>query len=362
MIDDIENQHLAVGLTLEKNVELARRIAGSIVDKNYVNMFVTGCSSSLFGGMMFKSAIEAYLHKPVSAVPASELPRYAPINKKDLVIAFSRSGETGDLVRAVEDCRKKMVDVVGVTASVGSSLGKKSDYLLFLQTGEEGFVTIKSYTASVAVSHLLALELAFLKGSISAKLYNSHKSKLLKAPELLSKNMKKMADETEEIAQDLKDSKFFLILGSGPNYPTALEGMLKLKECTYSHAVAINCNEFVHGYINALQDDAPVILIAPPFSPVFNDFEEIGRIIKRVKGKLITLGGGEKSILAGISDYFVEVNYYPEEIFTPLFYILFFQYFAFHSAIARNINPDLPAKQSSLMKKKIIDGIERVYL
>jgi glucosamine--fructose-6-phosphate aminotransferase (isomerizing) len=251
---------------------------------------------------------------------------------------------------------------LGITASLESSLARQSDYLLLTKVGDEGLVMIKSYITEVAASLLLSLQLARCGGFISDGQFEQLHKELVASPD----EVRRITEEKEELmrslAEEYQKSRSIFLLGNGPNFPTALEGMLKLKECTYAHAEAVSSNEFRHGYINALIKDTPAILIAPLSSRSHRQLVAIGRDVKNVDGRLVVLGTKGDDVLKELADHFVEMPSGYGELISPILYIVPLQLLAYYGALARGINPDEPERSVIFMSKKTLDGVERVFL
>jgi glucosamine--fructose-6-phosphate aminotransferase (isomerizing) len=257
-----------------------------------------------------------------------------------VVIAISQSGETADTLAAIELAKKKGAIIIGVCNVVGSSIARASHAGSYTHAGPEiGVASTKAFTAQVTVLTLMALRLAQLKGSLSRTKF----MQLLMEMEALPTKVEKVLNTnglTEKIAKKFKDVENFLYLGRGYNFPVALEGALKLKEISYIHAEGYPAAEMKHGPIALIDENMPVVFIAPRlgiYEKVVSNIQEV----KARKGRVIAIVTEGDTMVREIADYVIEI---PEtaEYLMPILASIPLQKLAYHMAVMRGCNVDMP--------------------
>jgi glucosamine--fructose-6-phosphate aminotransferase (isomerizing) len=349
MMREIHEQSQAVQVTLTEGRREVRRIAEEIRSKNYEMIYITGSGTSYHAGLAAQYALFTLTKLVTSLIPASELPLWIPsaAKRSTLLVAISQSGESADVLAAVKAALKKEMDILAITNTPGSSLTKLSRYILLTRASEELAVTAtKTHTAQLAILFLLSLELTSPEEFESEDLAIFRK-KLFEAPEFISKTISMNQDLMCDLSNMHKDKRFFFLLGSGSNYATALEGALKLKESCNIFAEGFATREFLHGPIQLLNKKTPVLIMLS--EDEIDGFLELMKSIRKFGAPLISIS--EKS------DKVEEVSagsaYIPggfPKTFSPILYVLPLQLFAYHSSIARNLNPDKPEKLRKVVK------------
>lgn len=361
MIKNIYEQPQIVKNLLTKKQKSLSLLVEKIRENPPDNVFFIGCSTSLFAGMTGACSLQSLSSKPVFTFAGSYFTDCVPVSRKDLIVFFSRSGESGDILAALQKSIKNEGVTVAVTDNPESTLGKKSRFTIQLMSGQEGLVMIKSYIGEVTISNMLALELSNSWGKLSKTRYLKYKNELLQIPKKVKLVTESIAEETRRIAEKFAKSENIYLIGYGPNYATALEGMLKIRECLGVHAEAIEGNEFRHGYINSMKPGDPVIGIFPP-SKCKNKMIKICRNIKNMKGQIVIIGHEKDEELRKIADDYVSIGVECDEFFSPILYILPLQLLAYYGGLSRGIDPDYPPASEAVGRYKDFSGKKVYYI
>jgi glucosamine--fructose-6-phosphate aminotransferase (isomerizing) len=309
--------------------------------RNVKRLLLIGCGTSWHAALVGEYLFEEFARIPVEVEYASEFRYRNPvIYPDDLVIAISQSGETADTLAAIELAKEKGATVFGVCNVVGSSIPRMSHAGAYTHAGPEiGVASTKAFTAQVSVLTLLSLAVAQIRGTISKERLHLLMVELENIPHLVERALK-TNDKVMEIAKLFKDSKNFLYLGRGFNFPVALEGALKLKEISYIHAEGYPAAEMKHGPIALIDEEMPVVVIAPKrgiYEKVMSNIQEV----KARKGKIIAIvtEGDEK--IKAMADHYIEVPDCDEAL-SPLVTTIPLQLLSYHIAVLRGCNVDQP--------------------
>lgn len=304
-------------------------------------IIIVACGTSWHAGLVGEYLIEEFARIPVEVEYASEFRYRNPIiNKDDVVIAISQSGETADTLAALKLAKEKGAFIYGICNVVGSSIARITDAGSYTHAGPEiGVASTKAFTAQLTVLTLIALKLGNENGNLSTEKYRSLCYELDNIPKLVEKVL-----ETNEIALEIasiyKDSENALYLGRGYNFPTALEGALKLKEISYIHAEGYPAAEMKHGPIALIDENMPVIVVAPRkghYDKVVSNIQEI----KSRKGKIVAIvTEGDKQV-RDLADHVIEIPDCSEE-FSPILATIPLQLLSYHIAVMRGANVDQP--------------------
>ena len=251
------------------NTEANNVTLSAVIDyKKYLlnakRIIIVACGTSWHAGLIGKQVLESFCRIPVEVEYASEFRYRNPvINRDDVVIAISQSGETADTLAAVKLAKENGAFVYGICNAIGSSIPRATDTGSYIHVGPEiGVASTKAFTGQVTVLIMLALALAKAKGTISEKHYSDVVKELAVIPEKIKK-MLELNDRISELSRSFTYARNFLYLGRGYSYPVALEGALKLKEISYIHAEGYPAAEMKHGPIALIDSDMPVVVIAP---------------------------------------------------------------------------------------------------
>lgn len=304
-------------------------------------IIIIACGTSWHAGLVAEYLFEEYARIPVEVEYASEFRYRNPvIYEDDIVIAISQSGETADTLAAIELAKSKGATIVGVCNVVGSSIARATHAGSYTHAGPEiGVASTKAFTAQVTVLTLMALHIAYKKGTIVESRYRQLLYELDAIPEKVERILK-LNDKIKHIAEIHKDARNFLYLGRGYSFPVALEGALKLKEISYIHAEGYPAAEMKHGPIALIDEEMPVVVIAtkgPNYEKVVSTIQEI----KARKGKIIAVvNDGDKDV-KGMADYVIEIPETDESL-VPLVSVIPLQLLSYHIAVMRGCNVDQP--------------------
>ncbi|MGB4269385.1 MAG: glutamine--fructose-6-phosphate transaminase (isomerizing), partial [Spirochaetota bacterium] len=298
------------------------------------------CGTSWHAGLIGEYLIEEYARIPVEVEYASEFRYRSPIlDKGDLVIVISQSGETADTLAALREAKARGVKVLGITNVVGSTIARESDGGVYIHAGPEiGVASTKAFTSQITVLILFTFYLARRK-YMTADAGREFLQELINAPQYVKQILGKN-DEIKKIAQLYQDHRNFLYLGRGIQFPVALEGALKLKEISYIHAEGYPAAEMKHGPIALIDENMPVVFIAVKdevYQKVISNMQEV----KARKGKIIAIATeGDEDI----KKYADHVLYVPDtrKIVSPLLTVIPLQLLAYHIAVLRGCNVDQP--------------------
>ncbi len=309
--------------------------------KNIKNIVIVACGTAYHAGLVGKYIIESISNIPVWVDLSSEFRYRNPIVTKDsLVIAVSQSGETADTLAAVREAKKKCTRIISICNVVGSSLTRESDKVFYTLAGPEiGVASTKAYTAQLAVFYMIGLELGKSRRTIKPDCYRKAYKAFSRIP-LLQEEILRSKEIVMHIAKRHHNFGSFLFLGRNVNYPSALEGALKLKEISYIPAEGYAAGEMKHGPIALIDEYRAVVCIAVD-SGIYDKMVSNIQEIKARSGKLIAIASkGNNSIKAHVP----EIVLIPkcEEFFSPLLVALPLQLLAYYIAVERGCNVDQP--------------------
>ncbi|MFH0867609.1 MAG: glutamine--fructose-6-phosphate transaminase (isomerizing) [Bacteroidota bacterium] len=348
MLKEIYEQPRSIKDSMRGRVNIAKEIValGGIIDyeEKFINakrIIIIACGTSWHAGLVGEYLFEELARIPVEVEYASEFRYRNPvIYENDIVIAISQSGETADTLAAIELAKSKGATIIGICNVVGSSIARATHAGSYTHAGPEiGVASTKAFTAQVTVLTLMALTIAQKKGSISRSRLNEIITELENIPEKVEATLKQN-DNIKLLAERFKDSKNFLYLGRGFNFPVALEGALKLKEISYIHAEGYPAAEMKHGPIALIDEKMPVVVIATrkgTYEKVISNIQEV----KARKGIIIAVVSEGDTTVKDLADYVIEIPE-TEEMMVPLLATIPLQLLAYHIAVLRGCNVDQP--------------------
>ncbi|QYN50490.1 MULTISPECIES: glutamine--fructose-6-phosphate transaminase (isomerizing) [Apibacter] len=309
---------------------------------NAERIIIISCGTSWHAGLVGEYLIEDLARIPVEVEYASEFRYRNPIiTDKDIVIAISQSGETADSIAALKLAKEKGAFIYGICNVIDSSIARLTDAGSYTHAGPEiGVASTKAFTAQLALLAMIALKLAKHKGTISKERFNSLIIELETIPERVAEVIKNTENQIKKIAEQYVGAGNFLYLGRGYNYPIALEGALKLKEISYIHAEGYPAAEMKHGPIALIDENMPVVVIAPKkgyYEKIVSNIQEINSR----KGKVIAIVTQGDTV---VKDMVTEAIEIPDvsECFTPLLSVIPLQLLAYYIAVLRGVNVDQP--------------------
>lgn len=299
------------------------------------------CGTSWHAALIGKRLLQDFCRIPVSVEYASEYRYGNPyVTDKDIVIAISQSGETADTLAAIQLARQRGAFVYGVTNVVGASIPRNTDAGTYIHVGPEiGVASTKAFTGQVTVLTLLALAVGQLRGTVDADTVETVATALRALPETIEETLQCDA-EVHSLSRVFTFAHNFLYLGRGYNYPTALEGALKLKEISYIHAEGYPAAEMKHGPIALIDHEMPSVIIAP------NDslYDKIISNVQQVKsrgGAVVAIVSKGNSSMNEIADYCIEIPQVPECL-TPIVASIPLQLLAYYIAVGKGKDVDQP--------------------
>ena len=304
------------------------------------NIIITACGTSWHSALIGEHMMEELTRIPVEVEYASEFRYRNPIvNDRSLCIVISQSGETADTLAAMREAKNRGARTYGVVNVVGSTIARESNGGIYVHAGPEiGVASTKAFTSQVVALALLTLKIGRLKDVSVVR-----GKEIIEALRALPGQVRQILDRAEEIehiAEEFKRAQNFLYLGRGYNFPTALEGALKLKEISYIHAEGYPAAEMKHGPIALIDEMMPVVFIAP-HDAVFDKVVSNVHEVKARKGRVIAITSRDEPSLAGKLDYEFRI---PETIdmLTPVLACIPLQLLAYYIAVKRGSNVDQP--------------------
>lgn len=312
--------------------ELAKRIQ---------RIYITACGTAAYAGMVGKYLIEKIARVPVEVVIGSEFRYSDPIvDENTVILAISQSGETADTLAAMEEGRKKGGIIWSNVNAIGSQAMRIADGYISMQTGPEiGVASTKAFTAPLVDQYMLAILLADMRGVIDETTRRELVADLRLVPDLAGRVLD-TEPEIEKVAHALKDIRGCLYLGRGINMPIAYEGALKLKEISYIHAEGYPAGEMKHGPIALIDEEMPVICLAPK-DPWHEKMISQIQQAKARGGMVIAVATEGDELVKGMADH---VLWIPEApwMLSPVVTVLPLQMLAYHIATIRGLDVDQP--------------------
>jgi len=304
------------------------------------NIVITACGTSWHSALIGEHMLEELTRVPVEVEYASEFRYRNPIvNERTLCIVITQSGETADTLAAMREAKNRGARTYGVVNVVGSTIARETDGGIYVHAGPEiGVASTKAFTSQVVALALFTLKLARLKDLSIVR--GREIIEALRALPAQVKSILERAEEIEALAEEFKRAQNFLYLGRGYNFPTALEGALKLKEISYIHAEGYPAAEMKHGPIALIDEMMPAVFIAPHDS-VFDKVVSNVQEVKARNGRVIAITSRDEPALAGKMDYEFRI---PETIdmLMPILASVPLQLLAYYIAVKRGSNVDQP--------------------
>ena len=348
MLKEIFEQPRSIGDCMRGrlNAETGHLVLGGIQEYadqllNAERIIMIACGTSWHACLVAEYFFEEFCRIPVEVEYASEFRYRNPvIEKGDIVIAVSQSGETADTLAAIEMAKSKYAIVFGICNVVGSSISRASHEGAYTHAGPEiGVASTKAFTAQLIVLNMIALQLAKKKGYLDQEKFNSMLKEMSAIPEKVERALKNN-DNIKEVANEYKDASNSIYLGRGYNFPVALEGALKLKEISYIHAEGYPAAEMKHGPIALIDENMPVVVIATrdsTYEKIVSNIQEV----KARKGKIIAIVTENDKTIKEFADHVIEIPE-TEEIFSSMLSVVPLQLLAYFIAVMRGCNVDQP--------------------
>jgi glucosamine--fructose-6-phosphate aminotransferase (isomerizing) len=317
-----------IGLTAEQFATLGR-------------IWIVACGTSWHAGLVGKYLLEEMVRTPVQVDIGSEFRYRDPlVQKDDLFLTISQSGETADTLAAAREAKQKGARVVSIVNVVGSTLARGSDGVLYTHCGPEiGVASTKAFTAQLTALYLLALHLARVRGQLNANDGRVWLDRFVALPTLVEQILKREG-EMAAIAGRYYDKRNFLYLGRGINYPIALEGALKLKEISYIHAEGYAAGEMKHGPIALIDQDMPVVVLAPRDRLYEKTVSNLMEVKARHAPVIALVSEGDRDLSKVADAVFTIPNVHP--LLTPILFTVALQLLAYHISVLRGADVDQP--------------------
>jgi glucosamine--fructose-6-phosphate aminotransferase (isomerizing) len=317
-----------IGLTPKQFAEVGR-------------IWIVACGTSWHAGLVGKYLLEEMVRTPVQVDIGSEFRYRDPlIEKNDLFITISQSGETADTLAAAREAKEKGARVVSIVNVVGSTLARESHGVLYTHCGPEiGVASTKAFTSQLAALYLLALHLGRVRGTLTAVDGKAWLDRLVTLPSLVKHVLGREA-EILAIAKRYYKKPNFLYLGRGINYPIALEGALKLKEISYIHAEGYAAGEMKHGPIALIDKDMPVVVLAPRDRLYEKTVSNLMEVKARRAPVIAFVAEGERELGKTADAVFTIPDVHP--LLSPILFTIPLQLLAYHIAVLRGEDVDQP--------------------
>ena len=348
MLKEIWEQPDALRTCIRGRIDKAQKdvLLSGIIDHrdkfiNCSRIIICACGTSWHSALIGKYFIEEACQIPVEVEYASEFRYRNPvIHPDDIVIAVSQSGETADTLAAIQLAKEKGAFLYGICNVIGSSIPRATHSGTYLHVGPEiGVASTKAFTGQVITLCLLGLAIAKEKKTLPESTFHMLVDELQQIPDKIQWTLENNKN-IDQFAQMFTYCKNFIYLGRGYNYPVALEGALKLKEISYIHAEGYPAAEMKHGPIALIDEEMPVVVIAPKhgmYEKVVSNIQEI----KSRKGKIISVITEDDTVVKNMSDYsFVIPD--TRDCFVPLLAVIPLQLLSYYVAIAKGRNVDQP--------------------
>ena len=346
MLKEINEQPAAITATVSPRVEdgLPDLRIPELTDerlRSIRTVHLVACGTAMHAGMVGKAAIETLARVPAEVDIASEFRYRDPIlNKNDLVIIISQSGETSDTLAALKLAKSRGVPVLAIVNVVGSSIARAADYILYTYAGPEiAVASTKAYVVQMCVLYLFALRLAYARGKLEEAETKRLTAELLRAGEVIKPRL----DDCEQIkylASRFVNTQSCFFIGRGFDYALSLEGSLKLNEISYVHSDAYAAGELKHGTISLITDGVPVIALATQ-KQVYEKTISNAKETKSRGARVILFTTKDAVVPEGVADYIVRLDEY-EDLLMPLQLIVPLQLFAYYMAVLRGCDVDKP--------------------
>ena len=346
MLKEINEQPAAITATVSPRVEDGLPVLRipELTDevlRNIGTIHLVACGTAMHAGMVGKSAIETLARVPAEVEIASEFRYRDPIlQKNDLVIIISQSGETSDTLAALRLAKSRGVPVLAIVNVVGSSIARAADYVMYTYAGPEiAVASTKAYMVQMCVLYLFALRLAYARGRLSEAETRRCTAQLLRAPELVKRRLAD-CEQIKYLASRFVNTQSCFFIGRGFDYALSLEGSLKLKEISYVHSDAYAAGELKHGTISLITDGVPVIALATQkkvYEKTISNAKET-----RSRGARVLLFTTKDAVVPdGVAEAVIRLDAF-DDILMPLQLIVPLQLFAYYMAVLRGCDVDKP--------------------
>jgi glucosamine--fructose-6-phosphate aminotransferase (isomerizing) len=350
MLKEILEEPTALAQTLASIGSSCEKIASELAKERIGLIYFSGSGTSYHAALAGQYLLSSLSAVPTNSIPASEFDAWvrAPSAKESILIAESQSGESVDVLSAVETAKRRGIKSVAITNAPTSSLAKASDFAVLTQAGPEKAVTAtKTFVCCLAASFLLSFELIEASQSYigTEEALSVLRKELENSPQVVRETIGLCADRAKVVADSYRAHSLFFLLGRGANYATALEGALKLKESCNVMAEGHAAREFLHGPMQLVDESTPVVAISTKndyesLEPLSESFRRLGAPILQISEVDVPKSKESQLLVAGGLS----------ESLSPLAFIVPIQLFAYHSAVSRGLDPDQPTKLTKVVR------------
>ena len=325
-LKEIKEQPKIIHSTLSQNKLILEKVAEELSNPN--NIYITAAGTSYHSCLIMKQLIATFLRKPSEAIISSEFSYHADLlNDNDVLLTISQSGETADVLSAVQEAKLRNTKIISLVNAPGSSLIRESDISIPLNCGPEiGVAATKSFTSQLAILYLIVLTMA--RDMINSDV-------LFDLEDLMGKIID-LDDQLKKLALDLKSCDDFYFIGRGLHYPISLEGALKLKELSYVHAEGFPAGELKHGTLALVEEKTPVFVINPSDDSYTNTLNNAAEM--KARGATII---GVSDLPNQLYDIHIPLPK-AQSLLYPIIEVIPLQFFAYHMAVVKQRNPDFP--------------------
>jgi glucosamine--fructose-6-phosphate aminotransferase (isomerizing) len=351
MLREIFEEPAVVRATIDAEANITRKIAQAVKSEGYEMFYITGSGTSYHAGLASQYALSKLTNLSTSILPASEFQRWVPLRvpKNAILMAISQSGESSDIIEAAEAAVGRGMTLLAVTNTPESRLAKMSNHHLLPRSGKEKAVpATKTYVTQLMSIFMFSVELA--EGYLGTDELYSTRKRLYEAPRLLEQTLESLNSQIRKVAEKYKQKNVIFILGSGPNYATALEAALKLKETCMVLAEGFATREFLHGPMRLVDERTLVIMLVSPEE--ISTQLEICKSLRSFGAQVILIS--EQSIsslnLFEAADDVILVPRGLPDVFSPLLYVVPIQLLAYNISVLKGLNPDKPENLTKVVK------------
>ncbi|NQY74986.1 MAG: glutamine--fructose-6-phosphate transaminase (isomerizing) [Candidatus Margulisbacteria bacterium] len=337
----VSRQIIAKSISKQNKVGF-KHVESSMTYLEKVNRFIIqACGTSWHSGLVGKYWLEQYARIPTEVDISSEFRyRHMISRENEIIIALSQSGETADTLACIREAKSKFFNVLSFVNSKGSTMDRESDGVIYTHSGPEiGVASTKNYIAQLISLYLFTIFIGRLKGTLSEEKADKMIQSVKKIPEYIDSILGN-TDAIKTIADKYYLSREFVFIGRGVNYPTALEGALKLKEISYIHATGYPAGELKHGPIALIDAKLPVVCIAPQ-SDTYNKMIANIEEVKARKGKTIIIATEGDTQIQSLADDIIYIPSFCHDL-TPILSVIPLQLFAYYIAIKLDCDVDQP--------------------
>ena len=351
MLREIFEEPEVLRRTINLEQDRIERIASEIHSENYEIFYITGSGTSYHAGLASQYALSNLTGIMATALPASEFHRWVPskISRKTLLMAISQSGESSDVLKAAEAALQRGISLLAVTNTLGSTLARMARFHIFPRSGRElAIPATKTYITQLMSIFMFSVNLALRSRGNNE--FTQMRESLYRVPDIIEGTLRSLRPQIQEAAERFKDKNVIFLLGSGPNYATALEGALKLKETCRIFAEGFATREFLHGPMRLVDERTLMIIMAPPDEA--EDSIRLGKSLRNFGASVVFISEESCNVarLAEGADEIFLVSSGLPKVFSPLLYVLPLQIFAYYMSVSKGLNPDKPEKLTKVVK------------